>query len=243
MNNMDKGNFNMITNEIQEDLTIMNPTKEVSTEDEYKNPYEDAEIIEEAKDFLRESSRYFSDDMQRARSDLKFYSNKYWDEETRKEFKRKRRLCSESNEYKKITAAICSSYTKSPYHIALIDAPEEVQEVINRIEFDSGTKQANLDNVKNACITGYGYGVITSVKDEYTDSYKWIIESVPDISMVAADPTATKSTLEDAEQGAIISYLPIKKAKRLYGEDIISEDIKYGTPLCWDLRRSMVCTR
>ena len=77
MNNMDKGNFNMITNEIQEDLTILNSTKEVSIEDEYKNPYEDAEIIEEAKDFLRDSSRYFSDDMQRARSDLKFYSNKY----------------------------------------------------------------------------------------------------------------------------------------------------------------------
>lgn len=232
----------MITNDIKENIDeLLDLGKEKIEEN--KNPYEDVEIIDEAKEFLRDSSRYFSDDMQRAKQDIKFYSNRFWDDENKRIYKRKKRLCSESNEYKKITAAICSSYTKSPYHIALIDAPEEVQEVINKIEFDSGTKQSNLDNVKNACICGYGYGIITSVKDEYTDSYKWIIESVPDVSMVAADPTATKTTLEDAEQGAIINYIPIKKAKRLYGEDIITEDIKYSTPLCWDFRRSMDYTR
>lgn len=209
--------------------------KPVAEEDK-KSPYDNKEIIDEALEFTRTSSSYFSDDLDRAKNDMEFYSNSFWNTDNKKLYKRQHRLCGESNEYKKITSAITSTYSACPYHIQLMEAPEEIQNVFNTIESDSSSKTAIQDGIRSACITGYGYLCITSIKDEYSDNYKWIIENLPDISSVVPDPSSMKASLEDAEQGGIITYLPVKKAKRLYGSDIISGSLREQTPLVWNIR-------
>lgn len=228
-------------NDLSEDLAD-EEEKVISTEEE-KNPYDDKEIIDEALDFIKDSGDYFGEDLDRAKDDFKFYSNSFWDDENKRIYKRTKRPCSETNEYKKIASAIVSSYSASPYHIQLLEAPEKIQNVIDMIESDSSSKISQQESIRNAAITGYGYCVITSVKDDYSDNYKWIIENIGDISRVAADPNAQKSTLEDSEAGALIDFLPISKAKRLYGKDIIEVDVKYKKPLVWDLRFILVNSR
>jgi len=48
--------------------------------------------------------------------------------------------------------------------------------------------------------------------------------------MVAFDPSITTTSGSDAEEGAIINYVSIKKAKRLYGDDIVGIDFPRSCP-------------
>lgn len=47
------------------------------------------------------------------------------------------------------------------------------------------------------------------------------MESASHLDSIAIDPSCNNVDCSDAEEGAVINYLPLKKAKRLFGEDIV----------------------
>jgi hypothetical protein len=118
--------------------------------------------------------------------------------------------------------AIASPISNSPWHVELTDNNmSEIQESIDQIESDSDTKSAIIDAFRKAVLTGYGYLIATTVEDELTGEPKIIVESATHIDAIAVDPSCSTSDCSDAEEGAVINYISLRKAKRLYGNDIV----------------------
>ena len=130
--------------------------------------------------------------------------------------------------------AISSPISNSPWHIELVDQRQELaelQEAIDNIESDTDSKSALIDAFRKCVLTGYGYLVITTVEDELTMEPKIILETASHIDAIAADPNCTNVDLSDAEEGAVINYMSTRKAKRLYGEDVVP--VNYPNTTCY----------
>lgn len=197
----------------------------------------DNELFETIKDFLHESSDKYSNDVCRAKYDLDFYGGNSW-EYVPDQLLRKSRANLSFSELPKYVQAIKSSAQKCPYHNQIESDPntndsrdiyDELQTAIDRIENASNYKQTLIDGLESCIITGNGPILLTTtgVKDDV----KIEIEHIRDISTVAFDPNCTKFDMSDAEQGAIVSFIPKRKAKRQYGEevcDIDSKDLNFG---------------
>ena len=98
---------------------------------------------------------------------------------------------------------------------------EQVQELIDNLESDTDSKSALIDAFRKCVLTGYGYLVVTTVEDELTMQPKIILETASHIDAIAADPNCLNVDLSDAEEGAVINYISTRKAKRLYGDDVV----------------------
>ena len=186
----------------------------------------DKEIIEQCNDFLRRSSARFSESMQRAMLDLRRYSGEFWDEDFKKRYRKgKNRTCLALNNWNVVANAIVSPFSASPWHTELKEREEEeqkqMQESIDNIEADCELKMALQDAFRKDVLTGYGFGVVSTEIDTLTKEPKIVIESVKHLDSVAIDPCVVKEDASDAEEGAIVNYESIRKAKRLYGEDVI----------------------
>lgn len=194
---------------------------------------EDNKIINECNEFLQKSNNRYSDEMNKAVNNLRRYSGKFWDDEyTRTYRKGKNRLALSLNNWNVIVNAIASPISSSPYHIELSNknAYEGLQERIDLVEHENDNKSAVVDAFRKAVLTGYGFIVISTEADRNGD-VKIVLESVKHINSVALDPAINTVDGSDAEEGAIVNYISTRKARRLYGEDVIPFDFPNTQPL------------
>ena len=186
---------------------------------------EEREIINLCNTFLTKSDARFNTVINRALEDLQVYSGDFWNDKFKKKYRRnKRRLNLSLNNWNVLCNAISSPVSNSPWHTELVDRTKQfadIQEMIDEIEADNDSKSAMIDAFRKACLTGYGYMVVTTVADELTGAPKIVIESANRINAVAMDPSVNTTDGSDAEEGAILNFIPTRKAKRLYGEDVV----------------------
>lgn len=181
----------------------------------------DKEIIAHIKEKLTESSDYYAALIKRKKRDLEIYSGNFWNNETIKQCDRSGRLCSSFTQYSKFANAITSPFNKSPYHCEIDDVSgqySQIQDIIDKFENDNDTKAIFNLAVKNACVTGTGFIVLSIDNDEIFP------EIVRDVGQVALDPNILELDGSDAEYGAIVTYISVTKAKRLYGKEVVSYD-------------------
>ena len=186
----------------------------------------DEEILRDVNDFLKRSSNRYSSSIEKALTDLRRFSGNFWDNELTAEWKRGKRKNLSLNNWAVMCNAISSPVSNSPWHIELCDkSPEtgngEIQEGIDNFESNSESKMAMIDAFRKSCLCGYGYGVMTTVEDEFDGTPRLLLESARHIDAIALDPSVNSIDASDAEEGAVINYLPLKRAKRLYGEDVV----------------------
>jgi len=183
------------------------------------------EIIEKCRNFLKKSSSKFSSQVTKQISDLESFNGNFWTDQVRKTYLRtgKRKYCLHFSDWSVLANAIVSPYTQSPWHIELSNRNglEEVQEYINSIEADADIKFELKKALTRAVICGAGYIVITTITDEVTGEPKIVAEFINRQGSVAIDPMCEKVDCSDAEEGAIVNYISLSKAKRLYGEDVV----------------------
>ena len=194
------------------------------------------EIIKCCSDFLRKSDVRYNASVTRAMNDLELYSGNFWNEDMRKQYRKgKTRVCLSMNNWQVISNAIASPFSNSPWHAELTEKiePEKqtLQKNINTVEAENDTKTSLQDAFRKAVLTGYGYVVVSTDVDELTGEPKIVIESAKQISSVAMDPNINSLDGSDAEEGAIINYISTKKAKRLYGDDVIPFNYPESQPL------------
>jgi hypothetical protein len=181
-------------------------------------------IIEQVNEFLTKSDARYNTTITRAVNDLRRYSGDFWNSATVKKYKRGKRVNLSLNNWNPMVNAISSPISNSPWHIELVDKRaefEQIQEMIDNLESDTDSKSALIDAFRKAVLTGYGYLVVTTVEDELTLQPKIILETASHIDAIAGDPNCLNVDLSDAEEGAVINYVSIKKAKRLYGDDVV----------------------
>lgn len=180
------------------------------------------DILEQCNSFLTKSDNRFNTTIQRAVNDLRRYSGDFWNKSTVRKYKRGKRINLSLNNWNPMVNAISSPISNSPWHIELTDNNmSELQEQIDSIESDTDSKSAIIDAFRKSVLTGYGYLVVTTVQDELTGEPKVLVESATHIDAIAIDPNCNNVDCSDAEEGAVINYISIKKAKRLYGEDVV----------------------
>ena len=186
---------------------------------------EEREIINNCRTFLTKSDARYNYVINRALEDMQTYSGDFWNDNFKKKYRRnKNRLNLSLNNWNVLCNAISSPVSNSPWHTELVDKTnglKEIQEMIDDIEADNDSKSALVDAFRKACLTGYGYMVVTTVADDITGEPKIVIESASRINSVAFDPSVSTVDGSDAEEGAILNFIPTKKAKRLYGDDVV----------------------
>lgn len=186
--------------------------------------FDNEEIIAQCESFLSKSDKRFANTIDRAVDDMRRYSGDFWNTSFIRKYKRGKRINLALNNWNPLANAISSPISNSPWHVELTNKQEEfktIQEALDVIEGDTDTKSALVDAFRKAVLTGYGFLVVTTVEDEYTGEPKVIVESAAHIDAIAFDPSCTTVEGSDAEEGAVINYMPIKKAKRLYGDDVV----------------------
>jgi hypothetical protein len=180
------------------------------------------ETILKIKDFLQKSSQFYCDLVQRKRRDLEIYSGQFWVDSVIDALDRRDRICRSFTQYQKFCNAICSPFSKSPYHCELDDENgqyAQLQATIDEIENRNNFKFVVNQALRHACIQGVGYLVLSF------DNNEIVPEVVRDISLVALDPNVQSLNADDADKGAVVNFISKAKAKRLYGEDVyINED-------------------
>lgn len=177
--------------------------------------------IKYISDKLEDSSEYYSSLISRKKRDIEIYSGNFWNKDTISTYDRTGRVCSSFTQYSKFANAIVSPFSRSSYHCEIEDTSgqfTQIQDEIDKFENDSNTKYTILCAVKNACITGTGF-IVLSIEDN-----KIFPELVRDVGQVALDPNIIELDGSDAEYGAIVTYISITKAKRLYGKDVVNYD-------------------
>lgn len=191
-------------------------------------------IFEQVNDFLSKSDARYNVTITRAVDDLKRYSGDFWNQKTVRKYKRGKRVNLTLNNWNPMVNAISSPISNSPWHIELVNKQnefEQIQDLIDNLESDTDSKSALIDAFRKCVLTGYGYLVVTTVEDELTMQPKIILETASHIDAIAADPNCLNVDLSDAEEGAVINYISTRKAKRLYGDDVVPSN--YPNTTCY----------
>lgn len=146
----------------------------------------------------------------------------FWTDNVIDSLDRRDRICRSFTQYAKFTNAICSPFSKSPYHCELDDENgqyAQLQATIDEIENRNNFKFVVNQALRHACIQGVGYLILSF------DNNEIVPEVVRDISLVALDPNVQSLNADDADKGAVVNFISKAKAKRLYGEDVyLNED-------------------
>ena len=204
---------------------------------------EQQEIIKECGEFLQDSSNTFKDDVKRQVDQLEMFGGNFWTDSVCKTYRRTNKLRPNLHfsNWEVLRNAAVSPFSASPWHIALenteskkteIDKGEEnaattnqeTQKEIDSYEADSDCKTAYIEGVGRGFICGAGYYLLGVETDELTGQNKICGEFVTRQNSVAFDPNATAVDGSDAEQGAIVNYISLTKAKRIYGNGVVPLD-------------------
>lgn len=185
--------------------------------------FDEHKIICNLQEFLDKSSRKYSGEVSQQVSDLAAFNGNFWTNDLRKKFRRsgKNKFCLHFSDWGVLSNAIVSPYSSSPWHINVNNA-DELQEGINTIEEENDNKYSLKEGLRRSTICGAGFIVVTTEADELTKEPKIVLEFVQNQESVALDPSIQRPDCSDAEEGAIVNYISISKAKRLYGNDIVS---------------------
>lgn len=202
-----------------------------------KYPTTDSQITDKVVEFLKQSSNYYSTSVEDKVECERMYSGDFWTPELISQYKRGKRRCEHLSQWGVFDASISSPLSASPWHAQLEDqeAHPEIQEAINAIEADSDAKNAFIEAFSKAVDIGACYIIVTTVADDFTGEPKIVPECVADPAAVALDPTVITASARDAEQGAVVNWISIKKAKRLYGDDIVPYDYPNVVPLLYHI--------
>lgn len=205
-------------------------------------------IIKECQEFLTDSATAFATDMNRQKEQLEMFGGNFWTDGTKKTYRRTNKLRPNLHfsNWEVLKNASVSPFSRSPYHIALEntesdeqvnDDPfgigltyDDVQEGIDKYEGDTDCKTSYIDALGRAYVCGNGFYVLGVEKDELTGENNICGEFVVRQESVAFDPNANNVDGSDAEQGAIVNYISMKKAKRLYGNGIVPMDYPASQP-------------
>lgn len=192
------------------------------------------EIFSTVQDFLNRSCAAYSDQVSKQQRDLKSFNGDFWDDDIRKKYNRKgkRRYCLHFSDWSVLANAISSPYSNSPWHIELLSRigdNDEIQNTINGLEQENDLKFELKKAFQRAVVSGAGFAVVSTDIDEKGEP-RVIIEFIQNQSSVALDPNIQKVDGSDAEEGAIVNYISVKKAKRLYGDDILPFDYPHAIP-------------
>lgn len=192
------------------------------------------EIFSIVQDFLNRSCAAYSDQVAKQQRDLKSFNGDFWDDDIRKKYNRKgkRRYCLHFSDWSVLANAISSPYSNSPWHIELLSRigdNDEIQNTINGLEQENDLKFELKKAFQRAVVSGAGFAVVSTDIDEKGEP-RVIIEFIQNQSSVALDPNIQKVDGSDAEEGAIVNYISVKKAKRLYGDDILPFDYPHAIP-------------
>lgn len=193
-------------------------------------------IIKQCGDFLRRSSARYSAEITKQCEDLDSFNGNFWTDTVRKTYLRtgKRKYCLHFSDWSVLANAIVSPYANSPWHNELTkrtDGLEDTQTQINDVESDSDVKFEFKKALTRGVVCGAGYVVVTTVADEMTGEPKIAVEFVTRQGSVALDPMIEKVDGSDAEEGAIVNYISVSKAKRLYGDDVVPYMYPQNQPL------------
>lgn len=195
---------------------------------------EELDIIEQCSAFLSKSSRRFASTLMRATKDLRRYSGNFWDDDFKKAYRSgKNRTYLSLNNWNVMCNAIASPMSASPWHTELKNKEGEykdIQEFIDQLEARNDYKSALNDAFRKAVLTGYGFLVISTDIDEFTGEPTIVVESVKNLQSVAMDPNCMTCNGSDAEEGAVVNYIGVKKARRLYGDDVAPFDYPASQP-------------
>jgi hypothetical protein len=210
---------------------------------------EQQEIIKECGEFLLDSSNTFKDDVQRQVEQLEMFGGNFWTDSVCKTYRRTNKLRPNLHfsNWEVLRNAAVSPFSASPWHIALenteskkteVDKDEadalttnkETQKEIDNYEGDSDCKTAYIEGVGRGFICGAGYYVLGVETDELTGKNKILGEFITRQNSVAFDPNAQAVDGSDAEQGAIVNYISLQKAKRFYGNGIVPLDYPEAQP-------------
>ena len=185
---------------------------------------EDISIINQCTEFLRRSSRRYSASLKRATADLRRYSGGFWDDDFKKTYRKgKNRLYLTLNNWNVICNAIASPLSASPWHTELKVKEgdlKQIQEAIDTLEASNDVKTALLDAFRKAVLTGYGFLVVSTDIDLMTGQPVIVLESVKHLQSIAMDPACVNIDGSDAEEGAVVNFIGIRKARREYGDDV-----------------------
>ena len=190
---------------------------------------DDTKIIEDCREFLGKSSRRYNKSISRMVKDLKRYSGTFWDTDMINDYRPgKNRLNLSMNNWSVMSNAIASPLSASPWHTELKNKTDEVvkgiQEAIDSFEQRNDAKSAYLDAFRKDVLTGSGYCVVSTDIDTVTGQPTITLESVKYLQSVALDPGINTVDGSDAEQGALVNFMPVRKARRLYGDDVVPMD-------------------
>lgn len=196
---------------------------------------EKIDIISQCSEFLKRSSRRYSSTLRRAASDLRRYSGDFWDDDFRRKYRPgKNRTYLSLNNWNVLCNAIASPLSASPWHTELTSKEgelKEIQEAIDELEARNDQKTALLDAFRKAVLTGYGFLIVSTDIDEMTGEPTIVLESVKHLQSVALDPSCVSTDGRDAEEGAVINFIGLKKARRLYGDDVAPFDYPSSQPM------------
>lgn len=194
-----------------------------------------ADILEQCLDFLKRSSQKYSNENAKQVRDLELFNGDFWDEKTKKEYHRtsSKKLCLHFSDWSVLANAIASPYANSQWHAALLfrnGENENLQNSIDITEQDNDYKSVCKAAFLRGVVCGSGIAIVTTDVDLVTGEPKIVLEFVQRQDSVALDPDIETVDGSDAEEGAIVNYISINKAKRLYGEDILPFDYPNAMP-------------
>lgn len=195
-------------------------------------PLIDLSVTDKVVEFLKESSDYYAESVQRKLDDDIMSSGDFWSDDLIKEWKRGKRRNEHLSQWDVFACAISSPLTKSPWHAQLEEQAmhTELQDTINAIESDSDSKNAFAECFEKAAKVGACYIIVTTIEDDWTGEAKIVPECVQDISSVALDPMITTASARDAERGAVVNWISEHKARRLYGKDVLPLNYPHSQP-------------
>lgn len=196
--------------------------------------YDNDEIIRDLQEFLQKSCDRYSREIGRQVSDLQAYNGNFWTDSVKKAYRRtaKTKFCLHFSDWSVLANAIASPYSSSPWHTGLLDRNTwgELQDAVNAFEGESDVKFEQKSAFLRGVVCGAGFAVVTTDADPITGEPEVRLEFVKRQDSVALDPSCEKPDASDAEQGAIVNYISVAKAKRLYGADVLPFDYPRSIP-------------
>lgn len=198
---------------------------------------EQEDVIEMCQKFLKRSSDRFSDDIDEQERALEIAGGKFWNDEQKKRWA----FVDDDGEellpvvsYNNISPqvnAIASPFARSGFHANVVrkESPEMkmLQNHLSKVEASNNSKTVLQQAMTRGVTCKAGYVVLGTMLD--VDRVIPNVEFVSSQKMVAFDPDCITPDGHDAEEGALVSYISLKKARREYG-DVVSADYPKTQP-------------
>ena len=200
---------------------------------------ESTRIFNKVKKFLKRSSERFAAEIDMQVRDLEVAGGGFWNQETKERWnlwdREKKQDVIPTVAYNNIGVqanGIASPFSKSPFHCNVVHKDEiglQLQNKISRTEQSENAKNVYQRAATRSVKCAKGWVVIGTELDQ-NEQVIPNIEFIANQRSVAPDPDCVEASCEDAEEGAIVSYIGIGKAKRLYGEDVVPHDYPNTQP-------------